>query len=149
NKNTPIGRRDFAVISLLVHYGLRIGQVTTLKLPDIHWQEGIICFSASKHSNSLRLPLHKNVADALLTYIKKDRRNSQFQEVFLTVRGIQRPLSEFNHYYTNLKKYYLKAGITSSSKGSRVIRHAFATRLVNQRTPIKTIADLLGHRWIE
>jgi len=149
DKSTPFGRRDLAVLSLLIYYGVRIGQVTTLKLSDIHWQEGVICFSASKHGNALRLPLYKEVADALLTYIKKDRRNSKFQEVFLTVKGKQRPLSQYNHYYCNLKKYYIKAGINSSSQGSRVIRHAFATRLVNQKIPFKTIADLLGHRWIE
>jgi integrase/recombinase XerD len=149
DKKTPSGRRDLAVLSLLIYYGVRIGQVTTLKLSDIHWQEGVICFAPSKHGNALRLPLYKEVADALLTYIKKDRRNSKFQEIFLTIKGCLRPLSQYNHYYCSLKKYYIKAGINSSSQGSRVLRHAFATRLVNQKIPIKTIADLLGHRWIE
>lgn len=149
DKNTPSGRRDFAVLLLLISYVVRIGQVTTLKLRDIHWQEGIINFAPSKHGNALRLPLHKEVADALLTYIKKDRKKPEFKEVFLTVKNPQRPLSKHNHYSARLKKYYVKAGITLSSKGSRSIRHAFATRLVNQKVPIKTISDLLGHRWIE
>ena len=52
-------------------------------------------------------------------------------------------------YYTSLEKYYRKAGFQFSSQGSRVIRHAFATRLVEKRTPIKAIADLLGHKWID
>ncbi len=149
DKKTHTGRRDFAVLSLLINYGVRIGQVTTLKLQDIHWREGVICFAASKNSNALRLPLHKEVANALLVYIKKDRKVFEFQEVFLTIRGIQRPLSKNNHYWNCLKKYYVKAGIVSPSQGSRIIRHAFATRLVNQKLPIKTISDLLGHRWIE
>jgi site-specific recombinase XerD len=58
-------------------------------------------------------------------------------------------LSKHNHYYYGVKKYFIKAGITFHSRGSRVIRQAFATRLANQKTPIKTISDLLGHRWIE
>lgn len=149
DRNTHTGRRDFAVLLLLISYGVRIGQVTTLKLQDIRWQEGVIIFSPSKHGNALRLPLHKEVAAALLKYIKNDRKQSDFQEVFLTIKKPQRPLSKHNHYYDNLKKYYVSADITSSSQGSRVIRHAFATRLVNQKTPMKTIADLLGHRWID
>jgi integrase/recombinase XerD len=149
DKSTPTGRRDFAIMLLLIRYGVRIGQVTILKLKDIHWQEGIICFSGVKHSNSLNLPLHKDVAEALLIYIKKDRGKAPFEEVFLTIRGAQRPLAKNNHYYYGIEKYYVKAGITSRSKGSRIIRHAFATQLVNQKVPIKIIADLLGHRHIE
>jgi len=149
DRNTPTGRRDYAVMSLLISYGVRIGQVIKLKLQDISWQEGVICFAASKHSNALRFPLHKEIAEALLSYIKEDRMQTEFQEVFLTNRKFKRPLKENHHYYCNLKKYYLKAGITSCSPGSRVLRHAFATRLVNQNMSIKTISDLLGHRWIE
>ena len=52
-------------------------------------------------------------------------------------------------YYENIAKYYKKAGITLPSMGSRSIRHAFATQLVKQHVPFKTIADLLGHRYIE
>lgn len=149
DKNTPAGRRDFAVMMLCIHYGVRIGQVTTLKLNDIHWEEGFICFAGCKWSNSLRLPLHENVAAALLDYIKMDRKNADFMEVFLTLRGNQRPLSKHNHYAANFRKYYVKAGISSKFKGSRHFRHAFATRLLSQKVSIKTIADLLGHRHIE
>jgi integrase/recombinase XerD len=149
DRGTPIGRRDYAVMFLCIHYGVRIGQVTSLKLSDIHWEEGFINFPACKQGNALRLPLHEEVIEALLDYIKTDRQNPDFQEVFLTVRGKQRPLGEHNHYYSCIQKYYKKAGITSKSQGTRHLRHAFATRLLSQKVPIKTIADLLGHRHIE
>lgn len=149
DKNTPTGRRDLAVMMLCIHYGVRIGQVTTLRLTDIHWKEGYICFAGCKWSNSLRLPLHEAVAQALFDYIKKDRKNTDFKEVFLTLRGKQRPLSKHNHYAANFLKYYVKAGISSKFRGSRHFRHAFATRLLSQNVSIKTIADLLGHRHIE
>ncbi len=147
DRSTHTGRRDFAVLSLLINYGVQINQVITLKLQDIHWQEGIICFAASKHGNALRFPLHEGVADALLAYIKNDRMTADFQEVFLTTKGLIHPLSRYNSYYGPIKKYFLKAGIVLPI-GSRVIRHAFATRLVNQNISIKTISDLLGHRYI-
>jgi len=149
DKNTPGGRRDLAILSLLIHYGVRIGQVTALKLQDIYWQNEIISFAACKHSNPLQLPLYKDVAEALLLYIKNDRCETQYQDVFLTLKEPLRPLSKNNHYSCPIKKYYIKAGITSQSKGSRSIRHAFATQLVKQKVPMKTISDLLGHRYIE
>ena len=149
DRQTHAGRRDFAILLLLIRYGVRIGQITTLKLQSIHWQEGVIRFEACKHSNSLQLPLYEEVAEALFSYIKNDRYKSQFHEVFLTIQNPQRPLSEHNKYYENIAKYYKKAGITLPSMGSRSIRHAFATQLVKQHVPFKTIADLLGHRYIE
>jgi len=82
DKNTHAGRRDFAVLLLLISYGVRIGQVMALKLQDIHWQEGAIFFAAAKHSNSLYLPLHKEIANALLMYIKKDRKNVTTSSLF-------------------------------------------------------------------
>jgi len=42
DKNTPTGRRDLAVMMLCIHYGVRIGQVTTLKLSDIHWKKRVL-----------------------------------------------------------------------------------------------------------
>lgn len=149
DRATHIGRRDYAAMLLCIHYGVRIGQVISLKLSDIHWEEGCICFSGCKQSNALRLPLNNEVVEALLDYIKTDRQNPDFQEVFLTVRGKQKPLGKHNCYYTNIQKYYVKAGITSKSQGTRHFRHAFATRLLRQKVPIKTIADLLGHQHIE
>ncbi len=149
DRSTAFGRRDYAVLQLLVSYGVRIGQVTTLKLQDIHWQEGIICFPTCKHSNHLCLPLNTSVARALFDYIKKDRGELDFDEIFLTIREPRHPLSEYNHYYSCLKEYYDAAHIDVHSKGARSIRHAFATHLVEQKIPFKIIADLLGHRSIE
>lgn len=148
DRSTHIGRRDFAVLLLLIRYGVRINQVIKLKLQDIRWQEGTICFSASKHGNTLCFPLYEEVADALLAYIKNDRMAAEFQEVFLVIKGSIRPLSKRSTYYGNIKKYFLKAGIVSPI-GSRFIRHAFATRLMNQNISIKIISDLLGHRYID
>jgi len=148
DRSTHIGRRDFVVLSLLISYGVRINQVIKLKLQDIRWQEGIICFTASKHGNALSFPLHGEIADALLAYNKNDRMEAEFQEVFLVTKGSIRPLNKNYNYHGNIKKYFLKAGIVSPI-GSRVIRHAFATRLVNQNISIKTISDLLGHRYID
>jgi len=137
---------------LLATYGVRIGQVRNLKLTDIRWHEGTINFSASKGGNPLSFPLEACIAKALLEYIieyiKKDRKEAPFKEVFLTVRRPPKPFSNKNVLQSSFKLYYKRAKIVSEARSAHAIRHAFATRLMEKRVPIKTIADLLGHRWI-
>src|SRR3989338_8641227 len=94
DKRTRRGRRNYAILQLLVTYGVRIGQALSLRISDIKWKEGLINFHSNKGGKSLCLPLQKDVTEALLNYIRKDRRNAPFQQLFLTVKGRQqKPLS--------------------------------------------------------
>lgn len=148
-RDSHSGRRGYAILQLLVTYGVRIGQVTTLKLQDIDWHERLIRFASSKRGHDLCFPLTYDVAEALLAYLRDTRGKAAFPEVFLTVLGTPRPLGEGNHFYTCLDVYYRRAGIESEVRGAHAIRHAFATRLMEQDVPIKAIADLLGHKSID
>jgi integrase/recombinase XerD len=148
DRNTHSGRRIYALLQLLATYGVRIGQAKKLRLQDINWREGAIHFRPSKWGNPLCFPLYPEVADALLAYIRETRGKASYSEVFLTIWGKPRPISDGNYLYSSLKKCYRRAGIAPTTNGAHAIRHAFATRLMEQGTPIKTIADLLGHKSI-
>jgi integrase len=124
DRTTHAGRRDYAVLKLLATYGVRIGQVTPLKMQDIDWRKHLIRFPSSKHGRELCFPLTHDVAEALLVYIKKTRGKAPFPEVFLTVRGTTRPLAENDHLSSAMQTYFRRAGIASVSKGSHTIRHA-------------------------
>jgi integrase/recombinase XerD len=149
DRKTPQGRRDYAIILLCATYGVRIGQVRNLKLTDIKWHKGIINFDSSKMGKALSFPLEKRVAQAMLDYIKKDRKNEPFKEVFLTVKEPLRPLGKKNCLHSTFIRYFKQAKIKSKAAGSHLIRHAFATRLMEKKVPIKNISDLLGHKYIE
>jgi len=148
-RDTHSGRRDYAILLLLATYGVRIGQVTNLKVEDIDWYQHLIRFAPSKKGRDLCFPLTCEVAEALLAYLRDTRGKAAFPKVFLTVRGTPRPLGENNHFHSCLKTYYRRAGIDSNVRGAHAIRHAFATHLMEQDVPIKTIADLLGHKCIQ
>lgn len=145
DRRTHLGRRDYAIFQLLATYGVRIGQALRLKLEDIKWNEGVIHFQASKGGKPLCFPLQEHVAEALLAYIRKDRRKSRFSEVFLSHKRRQ-PMG--SNYWCSFKYHYKHLGIQLPVRDLHSIRHAFATRLMEQGTPIKTISDLLGHRLI-
>ena len=143
DRNTHSGRRTYAVLQLIANYGVRIGQVLSLRLEDIDWKKGAIYFRPYKRGRALSFPLKAPVAEALLDYIKKDRRNASFKEVVLTVNGKSRPAATV---VSAVKHCYKKAGIKVPFGVTHPIRHAFATKLVREGIPFKTVSDLLGHR---
>jgi integrase/recombinase XerD len=143
DRGTHGGRRTYAVLQLLITYGVRIGQVAKLRLQDINWREGSIHFQPCKRGNPLCLPLYPEVAESLIAYIRETRGKAPYPEVFLTADN-QMPLRDVA-LYSLVKRCFRRAGIAASA---HAIRHAFATRLMEQETPMKTIADLLGHKSI-
>ena len=145
DRETHGGRRTYAVLQLLAAYGVRIGQVAKLQLHDINWREGLIHFQPSKGGNPLSFPLYPEVADALLAYIRETRGKASYPEVFLTAYG-HIPMRNGAVLGGSLKRFFHSAGIAATA---HAIRHSFATRLMEHETPIKTIADLLGHKSIE
>jgi len=120
-----------------------------MHLTDVEWRQGLIHFRADKQGRPLCFPLRDEVAKALLAYIRRDRGNASYPEIFLTIQGRRRPLSLNNHLGCALELYYKRAGVKARRIGAHPIRHAFATRLIQQGASIKTVADLLGHRSIE
>jgi integrase/recombinase XerD len=149
DRTTLIGKRDYAILRLVASYGLRIGQAIHLRARDIDWSERLIHFPAEKGCKALSFPLLKEVAEALLSYLRARGETPTTEEVFLTLRNPRRPLGVNNHLGSALKSYYQRAGIQTTRYGAHPIRHAFATHLMEHGTPIKDIADLLGHRNIE
>jgi integrase len=109
----------------------------------------LIHFPEEKGCKPLTFPILPEVAEALLSYLRERGEAPGTEEVFLTVRGARRPLGVNNHLGSTLRSYYLRAGLRSTRCGAHPIRHAFATRLMERGTPLKGIADLLGHRSIE
>jgi integrase/recombinase XerD len=149
DRTTLTGKRGYAILRLVAHYGVRIGQAIHLRAQDIDWHQELIHFPEEKGCKPLTFPILAEVAEALLSYLRERGEAPGTEEVFLTVRGARRPLGVNNHLGSTLRSYYLRAGLRSTRCGAHPIRHAFATRLMERGTPLKDIADLLGHRSIE
>ena len=148
DRNTPNGARDYAIMVLMMGYGLRGISVAELLLDDIDWQRSRIRIRAQKGGKEVVLPLIDSVGEAIVDYLRHRFDKAPFREVFLTVKAPVRPLNSLviSHIVRN---YLSKAGITMAGAGARTLRHSWAIRALANDSPIKSIADVLGHRYID
>ena len=136
--------RDRAIVMLLVVYGLRAGEVRTLCLEDIDWENDRFHLRRSKTRRTQVLPLTATVGAAILRYLRKVRPHAAFREIFLTLRSPFRPLTSsaifeiVRHNWQFLRPHV-------RPRGPHALRHACATRLLNCGLTLKEIGDLLGH----
>lgn len=146
DRETDVGRRNYAILRLLDTYGVRGGQVRTLWLSDIDWAANEILFKASKRGKNIRLPLTAEVGQSLLDYLQRSRPPCSCPEVFLTCRAPYRPLPRSSSLSAVVHGCIQAAGIDSPAQGAHAFRHGFATRMVRRGYSLKAIADVLGHR---
>jgi site-specific recombinase XerD len=145
------GKRDYAILLLACRLGMRVGDIRTLKLEQIHWEDSTIEVSQSKTGLPLTLPLTSEVGEALIDYLKSGRPQSAHREVFLKVNPPFGPFTGNNLYHI-VKYWRLLAGIrfrTRQKRGFHSLRHTLATRLLQKGTPLTTIAEILGHTSLE
>ena len=146
NRNSHVGRRDYAILLLLYTYGVRGGQVRALRLEDITWAQNQILFKASKHGKDSLLPLTDEVGEALLDYLQNSRPAFCYPHVFLTCRAPYLPFSYSSSLSAIVARRIRDAGIEIPSKGAHAFRHCFATRMIRKGHSLKAVADVLGHR---
>ena len=143
---TPCGLRDRAILTFLLAYGVRPGEVTTLRLEDIDWRRETIRFRRSKKGRPLNFPLTREVGETIVAYIRRGRPDASAREVFLRCDAPHRALSRGRVVSYLVCRYLQKAGIQSQHQGAGVIRHSLAVHLLRKGHPLKTITDVLGHR---
>ena len=146
NRNSHVGRRDYAIVLLLYTYGVRGGQVRALRLEDINWAQNQILFKASKHGKDSLLPLTDEVGEGLLDYLQNSRPAYSYPHVFLTSRAPYHPLPRSSSLSAIVDRRIRAAGIQIPRKGAHAFRHCFATRMLQKDHCLKAIADVLGHR---
>jgi integrase/recombinase XerD len=139
-----VGTRDSAIMLLMMAYGVRGKSVAELLLEDIDWRRSTIRIRAQKGGKEVVLPLLNAVGEAILSYLHH-RPESSLREVFLSVRAPFFALNSLDVSQT-VRKYMLKAGVKIPKSGSSTLRHSWAIRALAQDSPMKAIADVLGHR---
>jgi len=144
---SAVGRRDFAILTLLAVYGLRAGEIVHLTLKDIDWRTETIRIRHSKSRGTTLLPLLPAAGEALLAYLQKGRPKTSAPEVFIRRQAPLCGFSRGSSLHKLVRQRIAAAGVRPPGKrGPHVFRHAHAVALLRAAIPMKTISDLLGHR---
>src|SRR4030095_3459974 len=139
----PTAIRDHAILMLLAVYGVRSREIARLRLSDINWEQETIVFTRSKGSARHLFPLHPSVGAAIIRYLKEVRPRSPHRQIFLTRHAPVCPLSN-GATWAIVTGQLRKRAPSLKHHGPHAIRHACATRLINQGFSLKEIGDHLG-----
>lgn len=140
----PIGMRDRAMLELLYACGLRVSELVGLKVTEVSLQEGVIRVTG-KGSKTRLVPMGEEAVEWLGQYLKSSRpeilQKRLSDSLFVTQRGAAMTRQAF--WYL-IKRYALLAGI-HKPMSPHVLRHAFATHLLNHGADLRVVQLLLGH----
>jgi site-specific recombinase XerD len=144
-RRSAVGRRDYAILLLLVTYGLRGREVAALTLDHLDWKRDRLLVPERKAGHCTAYPLSSTVGAALVDYLRNGRPPTADRHLFFRVLAPLAPLS--CAAVSSRAAYYLhKAGISAPRLGSHTLRHTCVQRLVDADVSFKTIGDYVGHR---
>ena len=141
----PFDKRDRAILMLLINYGLRSGEIRSLKLDDLDWERETVRVYRSKTGRTDLYPLSSSVGGAILRYILEVRPPQTERTLFLTLVAPIKPLSRPG-LGTIVRNRLKCLGIVTGHRGPHGLRHAAAQHLLDQGMSMKVVGDFLGHR---
>jgi integrase/recombinase XerD len=140
----PLGLRDRAMLEVLYASGLRVSELVGLKVTEVSLSEGVIRVTG-KGSKTRLVPMGELAVEWISRYLKESRpqilQKRLSDSLFVTQRGSAMTRQAF--WYL-IKRYALLAGI-SKPMSPHVLRHAFATHLLNHGADLRVVQMLLGH----
>jgi site-specific recombinase XerD len=145
DRDTAIGKRDYAILLLLAQLGLRAGEVAALRLDDIDWEAGLITIRG-KGKRAAQMPLPVEAGTAMADYLRQARLDCSSRSVF--IRG-KAPLVGFANSIaicSLVDRALKRAGVESTHRGAHLFRHSLATQMLKQGASLCEIGDLLRHR---
>jgi integrase/recombinase XerD len=143
--STPLGLRDRAMLETLYATGLRVSELVGLKLGQVSLDAGVVRV-LGKGSKERLVPLGDEAIDWIQRYLADARPGlaggAKADHVFLTARRAPLTRQAFWHL---VKRYGAIAGLPAASLSPHVLRHAFATHLLNHGADLRVVQLLLGH----
>lgn len=145
------GVMDLAWFLLMLHSGLRSGEVRRLRMGDMEWNRRVIRIEQSKGLKDRLAPMSSAVVEALNHYLVlreheealSDADSAAEQRIVFIDR--HQPLSR-TYLYERLQTYGRRCGVTCTPHR---LRHSCATLLLNAGAPAASVQAILGHKWIE
>ena len=145
DEKTDIGLRDKTMIETLYSCGLRISELTNLELLNLNLRQGVIRVIGKGQKERL-VPMGDQLISLLENYLVSTRKNFLKKKnndfLFLSSRGQKMTRQSFWH---RIKYYCINCGFEPEKISPHVLRHAFATHLLNNGADLRVVQLLLGH----
>ena len=141
---SPSELRDRAMLELLYATGLRVTELVTLSVDQVNPRQGVVRVRG-KGSKDRLVPLGDEAQAWLGRYLAEGRPRlagkSAGPALFVTARG---PITR-QAFWQSLKRYAVRAGVDPARISPHVLRHSFATHLLNHGADLRAVQMLLGH----
>ncbi len=142
DRSSPVGIRNFAIMTLVARLGLRSIEVARLELRDVDWRAGelVVRGKGGRHD---RLPLPVEVGEALVAYLSAGRRSERARHLFLTCRAPRGPIRA-DLVGDVVERACTQAGLPRT--GPHRLRHALAGELLRHGAGLVAISQVLRHQ---
>lgn len=145
DRRSAAGRRDYAILLLLITYGLRARELAALTLDDIHWRAKTLRIPERKGGHSAQYRLTSAVGEAIADYLERGRPRTEERRLFLRSMAPVGPLAAYaisQRVTARLKR----AGIAVPRAGSHTLRHSVVQHLLENEFSLQEIGRYVGHR---
>lgn len=148
DRDSVVGRRDYAVLMLLARLGLRACEVAQLNLDDINWRSGELQIRG-KSAREDRLPLPCDVGQALVGYLQGGRPKCSCRRVFIRLKAPRLGFHGSDAVGNIVKRALQRARLCPERKGAHLLRHSLATRMLRGGASLQQIGQVLRHEQIQ
>lgn len=142
DRRTAAGRRDYAILVLLVRLGLRAGEVCAMQLDDIDWRAGEVVVHG-KGRRDERLPLPVDAGEAIAGYLRQGRPQAESRAVFLRLFAPRKALTRGAVSWV-VYNACERAGLPRV--GAHRLRHTAATEMLRSGATLAEVGQVLRHR---
>lgn len=142
DRQQPQGRRDYAIVLILLRLGLRSAEVASLTVDDLDWRVGEVLVHG-KGDREEPLPLPTDVGEAIVSYLQQGRPETTCRALFLRRRA---PIAALGRGGVSaiVRRASLRAGMAGI--GAHRLRHTLACEMVTVGVPLPEIGQVLRHR---
>ena len=142
DRDTVAGRRDYAMLMLLVRLGLRGCEVAALELDDLDWRRGELMVRG-KGNRQERLPLPADVGEAVGAYLLKGRPRVKSRRVFVSVRA---PFDDLTSQGVRRAVGHACDRAGMARFAAHRLRHTLATEMLRAGASLPDVGQVLRHR---
>lgn len=147
--STPKGMRDIAILEVMYGCGIRVSELCSIKMVDVDYSQNLILIHGKGNKDRF-VPIHKKIVEAIKTYESFSRsefllRSEEYDQtiLFLNYRGTPLTARGVRKILDGIIKNAGESG--SMNITPHMLRHSFATHLLNNGADLRVVQELLGH----